>query len=169
MTQTPNQRTLMAAIIVLVLDQLTKLAVLNLLGFQQEKIVIDGFFKFVHWGNTGAAWSLFRDSNAALAVISLVALLALIAGRKYFDTRTVAGDYAMGLIFGGIVGNIIDRFLRGHVVDFIYFYLYRRSGDELGFPAFNIADSAICIGVMILFLLSLQATGQPEPGSEPQP
>lgn len=174
LTQTPNQRTLLAAGIVLALDQLTKLAVLKLLGFQQEKIVIDGFFKFVHWGNTGAAWSLFRDNNAALTVLSLVALLVLVLGRRHFDTRTRAGDYAMGLIFGGIVGNLVDRFLRHHVVDFLYFYLYRRSGEELGFPAFNVADSAICIGVLILFILSLQvgaaeAPDKPAPSAQPGP
>jgi signal peptidase II len=156
LTRTPNRRTMLAAFIVLSLDQLTKLAVLQLLGFQQEQRVIDGFFKFVHWGNTGAAWSLFRDNNAALTVLSLLALLALVLGRKHFDTRTSAGDYALGMIFGGIVGNLVDRFLWHHVVDFLYFYLYRRSGEELGFPAFNIADSAICIGVLILFILSLQ-------------
>jgi signal peptidase II len=156
MTRTPNARILLAGILVLVLDQLSKLAVRNLLDFQQEVVVIDGFFKFVHWGNTGAAWSLFRDNNTTLKVISLAALLGLIAGRKFFDTHTRAGDFAMGMIFGGIIGNILDRFLLNHVVDFLYFYLYRRSGQELGFPAFNVADSAICLGVLALFILSLR-------------
>jgi signal peptidase II len=163
-TRTANQRTLLAAVVILLLDQGTKLLVLHFLGYAQEQPVIDGFFKFVHWWNTGAAWSLFRDSNEALTIISLLALLALIAGRKHFDTQTHVGDYAMGMIFGGIIGNITDRFLRDHVVDFIYFYLYRRSGEELGFPAFNVADSAICIGVLIMFILSLQI-GETEPAA----
>ena len=60
------------------------------------------------------------------------------------------------MIFGGIAGNLVDRFVHGHVVDFIYFYLSRRGGSEIGFPAFNIADSAICTGVGLLFLLSWQ-------------
>ncbi|MCX8154957.1 MAG: signal peptidase II [Verrucomicrobiae bacterium] len=160
LTHTSNRRTALAAGIALALDQLTKLAVLKFLGFQQEYVVLDGFFKFVHWGNTGAAWSLFRDNNALLAMVSLIALLILLAGRRHFDTGTRLGDYAMGMVFGGIVGNIIDRFAHGHVVDFLYFHLYRRSGEELGFPAFNLADSAICIGVLILFILSLQTNGQ---------
>ncbi len=163
LTQTSNRRTALAAGIALALDQLTKLAVLKFLGFQQEYVVLDGFFKFVHWGNTGAAWSLFRDNNALLAMVSLIALLILLAGRRHFDTGTRLGDYAMGMVFGGIIGNIIDRFVHGHVVDFLYFHLYRRSGEELGFPAFNFADSAICIGVLILFILSLQTNGQPSP------
>ncbi|WCJ58617.1 signal peptidase II [Fontisphaera persica] len=161
LTQTSNGRTAVAAVAALALDQLTKLAVVRFLDFQQEQVVLDGFFKLVHWGNTGAAWSLFRDNNALLAIVSLVALLILLAGRRHFDTGTRLGDYAMGMVLGGIIGNIIDRFAHGHVVDFLYFHLYRRSGEELGFPAFNLADSAICIGVLILFILSLQTNGQP--------
>ena len=61
---------------------------------------------------------------------------------------------SLGLIFGGILGNLVDRLFRDHVVDFIRFYLHRRSGEEIGFPAFNIADSAICVGVGLMFLIS---------------
>jgi len=143
----------------LVLDQLTKLAVLKYLGYAQEKVVIDGFFKFVHWGNTGAAWSLFNQfagSNQLLAIFALVALLALFLTRHHFDSHTLLGQLSLGLIFGGISGNLVDRFLHGHVVDFIYFFVSRRGGGEIGFPAFNVADSAICTGVGLLFLLSWQ-------------
>ena len=144
---------------VLVLDQLTKLAVLKYLGYAQEKVVIDGFFKFVHWGNRGAAWSLFNQfaaSNQLLALFALVALMVLFFTRHHFDSHTLIGQVSLGLIFGGIAGNLVDRFSHGHVVDFIYFYLSRRGGDDIGFPAFNIADSAICTGVGLLFLLSWQ-------------
>ena len=148
-----------AAATVLLLDQLTKLAVLKYLGYAQEKVILDGFFKFVHWGNTGAAWSLFNQfagSNQLLAIFALVALLVLFLTRHHFDSHTLIGQLSLGLIFGGIAGNLVDRFLHGHVVDFIYFYVSRRGGDEIGFPAFNLADSAICTGVGLLFLLSWQ-------------
>src|SRR5438034_9479519 len=143
----------------LVLDQLTKLAVLSYLGPDQEKVIIDGFFKFVHWGDTGAGWSLFNQfarSNQLLAIFALVALLVLFLARPHFDSHTLIGQLSLGLIFGGIAGNLVDRFTHGHVVDFIYFYMSRRGGDEIGFPAFNLADSAICTGVGLLFLLSWQ-------------
>ena len=149
----------LVAVAVLVLDQLTKLAVLKYLGYAQERVVIDGFFKFVHWGNTGAAWSLFNQfagSNQLLAVFALAALLVLYLTRHHFDSHTVIGQLSLGLIFGGIAGNLVDRFTHGHVVDFIYFYIARRGGGEIGFPAFNVADSAICTGVGLLFLLSWQ-------------
>jgi lipoprotein signal peptidase len=97
------------AVAVLAFDQLTKLAVLKLLGYSQERVVIDGFFKFVHWGNTGAAWSFFTqfsDSNQWLAVFALVALLALFATHHHFDSHTLLGQISLGLIFGGIAGNL---------------------------------------------------------------
>lgn len=153
----------LAAIIVL-LDQLTKIIVLNTLVFgREERIIIDGFFKFVHWGNTGAAWSMFHGNNEFLAIVSLVALLVLFIYRRHFDTRTVMGQISLGLIFGGIIGNLIDRLFRGHVIDFIYFYLQQRGGREVGFPAFNIADMGICIGVGLLFVLSWRAESQSTP------
>src|SRR5256886_5085918 len=144
---------------VLVLDELTKLAVLKYLGYAKEMVVIDGFFKFVHWGNTGAAWSLFNQfagSNELLALFAVAALLVLFFTRHHFDSHTLLGQLSLGLIFGGIAGNLVDRFVHQHVVDFIYFYLNRRGGGEVGFPAFNVADSAICTGVGLLVLPSWQ-------------
>ena len=149
-----NQRMALTAVTIAVLDQLTKFWVLKHLPRYEERVVIDGFFKFVHWGNTGAAWSMFSGQNAGLAVVSLLALLGLFIWRHHFDTRTWVGQLSLGLIFGGILGNLVDRLYRDHVVDFIRFYLHRRSGEEIGFPAFNIADSAICVGVGLMFLIS---------------
>src|SRR5437867_452785 len=153
-----DRRIALAAASVLALDQLTKLAVLKYLGYAQERVLLDGFFKFVHWGNTGAAWSLFDGNNKLLAAVSLLALLALCFFRHHFNTQRLPGQVALGLLFGGIMGNLVDRLLpsRQHVIDFIYFYLERRGGNEIGFPAFNVADSAICVGVGLLFILSFQ-------------
>ena len=150
----PNGRMALIALLVIGLDQFTKQLVLRFLGFAQEKIVVDGFFKFVYWGNTGAAWSLFRGNNFLLAGVAMVALVALLISRHHFDSRTLMGQIAFGLIVGGIVGNLIDRIKVGHVIDFLYFYLQQRGGNEIGFPAFNVADSAICTGVGLVFLIT---------------
>lgn len=147
---------------IVLLDQLTKLLVLRTLSYgHEEKIVVDGFFKFVHWGNTGAAWSMFHGNNELLAIVSLIAVLVLFIYRNHFDTRTRLGQISLGLIFGGIIGNLIDRLFRQHVIDFIYFYLQQRDGREIGFPAFNVADTAICTGVGLLFLLSWRQETRP--------
>jgi signal peptidase II len=153
---TPNRRIAAFALLIIALDQLTKQIVLRFLGYAQEHVIVDGFFKFVHWGNTGAAWSMFRGNNNFLAIVALVALVLLYISRHHFDSRTWLGQLAFGLIFGGIVGNLIDRVFRKHVIDFLYFYVQQRGGGEVGFPAFNVADSAICTGVALVFFITLK-------------
>ena len=154
MKSSSNWRIVGLALFIFLFDQVTKLAVLKFLDYHDEKVILPGFFKLVYWGNTGAAWSLFRNNNAVLAVVALVALGVLFLTRHHFDVHTLGGQVSLGLIFGGILGNLLDRLLRKHVIDFLYFYVVRRDGTEAGFPAFNIADSAICTGVGLLFLLS---------------
>lgn len=156
LTLTSTQRISRLAGAVFLMDQLTKLIVLKLLGPNDERLVVDGFFKFVHWQNTGAAFSMFRHNNGILAVISFGALVALWRFRQHFEIQRIQGQIAIGLLLGGIAGNLLDRVLpqRRHVIDFLYFHIHPRGGGELGFPAFNVADSAICIGVGLLIILS---------------
>jgi len=151
----PNRRIAAIAAAVFMLDQFTKWAVLKYLDFADEKIVVPGFFKLVHWVNTGAAWSLFTGNNSILALVALAALVVLYFSRHHFGAGAPLGQLALGLIFGGICGNLFDRLLpsRQHVVDFLYFFV-QTSGREHAFPAFNLADSGICIGVGLIFLLN---------------
>jgi signal peptidase II len=158
-----NRRIAALALAVFAFDQFTKWLVLRSIGDYGEKIVVPGFFKFVHWGNTGAAWSLFSGNNGALAFVALLALVALFLTRHHFDSHTLTGQIAFGLIFGGIAGNLSDRLFRHEVVDFLRFYLDRRGGGEIGFPAFNIADSAICTGVALIFLITWKNEHAPKP------
>jgi len=165
-------RIALIALAVIALDQFSKQLVLRFLGYAQEKVVIEGFFKLVHWGNTGAAWSLFRGNNEVLAVVALLALIVLFFSRHHFDSVTWMGQSALGLIFGGIIGNLIDRLTVKHVIDFLYFYVEQRGGRELGFPAFNVADTAICTGVGLIFLLTWrndQVNRNPTPAAPAQP
>lgn len=162
--KTPNRRIALIALLVTIFDQLTKEIVRHTLEYASgEKVIIPGFFKFVHWGNTGAAWSLFRDNNLLLAVVAILALGILYFTRHHFDVRTPWSQLAFGLICGGIVGNLIDRLRVHYVIDFLYFYVQQRAGGELGFPAFNVADSAICTGVGLIFLLTLKNERKPKP------
>ena len=164
MNDSANRRMAVIAITIFALDQCAKLIALHFLGPDQEHNVIDGFFKFVLWRNSGAAWSLLYGRNGFLAIVSLGAMAALYVWRRHFHAHTVLGQLSLGLIFGGIAGNLFDRIdpQRHHVIDFLRFYLYRRNGEEIGFPAFNIADSAICVGVALLMLVSwkIEASGK---------
>jgi signal peptidase II len=147
-----EKRVIVVAAIVLIADQVTKQIVVNTIDTEGKVILIEGFLKFVNWQNTGAAWSQFQGKSLQLAAISLVALGALIHYRHHFGIHTKTGKLAMGMLIGGILGNLIDRVAYQHVVDFIRFYLYQRGGGEIGYPAFNIADTGICVGVGLLFV-----------------
>lgn len=166
--RTPNRRIALLAAAIIVVDQLTKRLVDLFLNPGEEKVILPGFFKFVHWGNTGAAWSLFRGNNLLLAGVAIIAVIVLYFSRHHFDSRTLLGQIAFGLIFGGIVGNLIDRLHVHHVIDFIYFYVQQRDGTEIGFPAFNVADSAICTGVALIFLITWRNERGPK-SVEPAP
>jgi len=153
----PTLRIVVLAGCVLVCDQFTKWLVLRRLGLGDENPVIPGFFNLTYRVNTGAAWSMFTGNNAVLATIALAALVALYLTRHHFSAHRILGQFAFGLIFGGITGNLTDRLLPGRhaVVDFLHFYMARRGTVEIyDFPAFNVADSAICTGVALIFLLN---------------
>ncbi len=113
--------------------------------------VIPNFFYICHIGNTGAAWGMFHGKSFLLALFSLVALTLLYGFRKSLGLRNIYVQFSLGLVTGGILGNLYDRLVFNHVVDFLDFHLvfYR-------WPAFNIADSAILIGVLLFCYYSFQ-------------
>ncbi len=165
-----NLPLVMLAAVVLVLDQVSKVLLLGVLpAIGDEKVIIPGFLRLVHWGNTGAAWSLFRGYNGVLTIVSLAALIILFCTRRHFSVHTLGGQVSLGLICGGILGNLADRLRVGHVIDFLYFYVVRRDGGEAGFPAFNLADSAICLGVALLVILSWSNESAQPAASGPKP
>lgn len=151
------------ALLILVLDQITKALILHFLPIAHldEQPVFPGF-KLVHWENTGAAWSIFSGNNKMLAIVAIIAVVALFLGRHQFDSRSRLGQMSLGFIFGGIVGNLIDRIRFGKVIDFLRI-------EAINFPAFNVADSAICVGVLLLFILSWRKETNAPPESPVQP
>lgn len=122
---------------------------------QQESVVtvIPGFLYFIHVFNTGAAWSMFSGYSAVLGILGLLAVAAILFFHRSFQLERPAMQWALGLLCGGVVGNVIDRFRYGHVVDFIdlHFGSYR-------YPTFNVADSAICIGVALYIIYSFRSS-----------
>jgi len=163
----PNRRIAALALCVLICDQITKWLVLQNIDRDDEITVIPGFFNLTYRVNTGAAWSRFTGHNYALAAIAIAALVVLYLTRRHFSSHRLLGQFAFGLIFGGIIGNLTDRLLPGRhaVVDFLHFYMARRgTSDFYDFPAFNVADSAICVGVALIFLLNWKEEPKPATG-----
>lgn len=130
-------------------DQLSKWLVVRSISDGASHVIISGFFNLVHWRNTGAAWGIFQDYNTVLAIVSILTILVLFFFRHSFLLHHKTSRLALGLIIGGIVGNFIDRVRFGYVVDFLDFFVGRHH-----WPAFNVADSAICVGVALYVVFS---------------
>ncbi|WP_145650178.1 signal peptidase II [Pseudoduganella lurida] len=142
------------AAVVILLDQLTKITIEKLFTYGEE-LVVTSFFNLVLAYNKGAAFSFLADRGGWQrhfftavgigAALYIVWLLRKHAGQRMFC-------WALALILGGAVGNVIDRVVHGHVIDFLDFH-WRGLGH---FPAFNVADSAICIGAALFILDELR-------------
>ena len=138
------------AVIIVALDHLTKWMISHRLSLHDSIPVIPGFFKIIHTENPGAAFGIFADSPsqwkvALLILFSVVALLIvslLLWKNSHALTSTGIG---LSLILGGAIGNLWDRIVSRHVVDFLLFYVGRYQ-----WPAFNVADSAIVVGACLL-------------------
>lgn len=147
-------RGLVAAVAVAVLDQLTKLAILAFLAGRALGGIetITPFFNIALTYNRGISFGLFNGGAGVNAFIFSVAAAAIVAVLIYWLSRASSPllAVAIGLIIGGAVGNVVDRLRLGAVVDFLDFHL-----GALHWPAFNLADSAICIGVAAMLLDSL--------------
>ncbi|MBQ7666432.1 MAG: signal peptidase II [Kiritimatiellae bacterium] len=137
----------LTAAAVAALDQATKAAVLACFAPGESVAVVPGFFDLCLVLNRGAAWGILAGRRVLLVAVS-AAMLALLWFSRRDLGSTRAGRVASGLLGGGIVGNLIDRAFRGEVVDFLDFHI----GREWSWPAFNAADSAICIAVAILLI-----------------
>ena len=145
------------SLLLVALDQLTKFAARHFLAPGMSREVIPGFFNLTLVFNQGAAWGMLAGFRIGFVLLA-IAMIAFIALRR----RQIFGDGALGqaaaaLLAGGIVGNAIDRAYCGRVTDFIDLW-----HGTYHFPCFNVADSAICVGVAIYFLASFRA--QPQKG-----
>ena len=138
--------------VVVVLDMWTKALVLKRLDLHDAIPVIPNFFNLVHVRNTGAAFGIGADADSRLVPLLLTGgAVAVFCVVLVYALRSAVTDrllqVGLHLILGGAIGNLIDRFRFGYVVDFLDVYVGRHH-----WPAFNVADSAICIGIALLFL-----------------
>ena len=134
------------------LDQWTKQLVLRFISPYESRPVIPDFFNLVNVTNTGAAFGSFRNNNSFFIVISSVALVVVLVLLLRRRPPDVWRDVSLALLLAGILGNLTDRLLYGHVIDFLLFNLHVRFADP--WPAFNVADSCISIAVVLFIIHS---------------
>jgi len=136
------------------LDQLTKQWVLRSISPYDARVVVPDFFNLVNVTNTGAAFGTFRGNNTffiAISIVALVVVTVLLVRRRPTDLWR---DVSLALLLAGILGNLTDRFLYRHVIDFLLFNLHIRYADP--WPAFNVADSCISIAVVLFIIHSFR-------------
>jgi signal peptidase II len=153
------------AAVVVVADQLTKAWLTSFLDPGESVSIIGDYLRLVYGQNNGAIFGLFRDSAPLFAVVSL-AVIGLIVGYHARAGRSAYMSVALGLLLGGAIGNLIDRFRLGHVVDFVDVGI-----GSLRFYTFNVADSAISLSLLMLVLLALRPSlaGTPPTPEPPEP
>lgn len=150
------------------LDRVTKYWVLHYIDPDHPRPVIEDFFHLVNITNTGAAFGSFKNNNTFFIVISclaaLFALVLLVARRREKDGSAMKSvwwipnvwrDVSLALLLAGVLGNLTDRLLYGHVIDFLLFDLHVPFAHP--WPAFNVADSCICIAVVFFIVHSFRA------------
>jgi signal peptidase II len=147
-------------VVILFLDQLTKVIVDRTIPLHESIPVIDGLFSLTYVRNTGAAFGIFAGSHEAfrlpfLILISVIAIGFIFVMLKRLHEREVGLTTALAFILGGAIGNLIDRVLHGEVIDFLDFYW-----SNYHWPAFNLADSFITVGVAITLYFLMRAKGE---------
>jgi signal peptidase II len=139
------------------LDQITKWFVLHHVHPEEPgHVVIPDVFSLVNVTNDGAAFGSFKNNNTFFIVLSCVAfvvVLALLIRRRSPDALR---DISLALLLAGIMGNLTDRFIHGHVIDFLLFDLHIPLRIFRPWPAFNVADSCICIAVVCFIIHSFR-------------
>jgi signal peptidase II len=138
------------------LDQWTKHLVLRYVdpnGYPQR--VIPDFFDIVNVTNTGAAFGSFKGNNTFFILLSFFALLVVLVVLLRRRATDVWRDISLALLLAGILGNLTDRLLHGHVIDFLLFNLHLPHAEP--WPAFNVADSCICVAVIFFIVHSFRS------------
>ena len=145
-----KKRVYIYSIIGLIIDILTKLFMINKLPLGKSKVIIDKFFSFTMVHNTGGAFGLFSNNTILLLIVSVI----FITGFIYYIEKNKASkieEICYGMILSGIVGNMLDRLIRGYVVDFLDFKIF-----GYDYPVFNFADIFIVVGVILLVLMYIK-------------
>ncbi len=148
------------AIIVLAIDQISKIIATTFLKLNYSVQVINKFFYLTLCQNEGAAWGLFSN-NKAVIIIGTIIAIALIYHFVYVFKDNKRNNIAFGLLIGGLLGNLVDRIIFGYVRDFLDFYIFKYD-----YPIFNVADICIVIGVALLMIAVIKGEDSNESDSK---
>ncbi|WP_110929349.1 signal peptidase II [Bacillus massiliglaciei] len=140
----------LTAVLIIILDQITKWLIVSKMEYGESIQIIENFFYITSHRNRGAAWGILEGQMWFFYLITVVVAGALIYYIQKMGKKSVFLGVSLSFMLGGAIGNFIDRIARQEVVDFIHTYIFSYS-----FPIFNVADSALTIGVVLLIIYML--------------
>ena len=138
------------ALAVILIDQVTKWMIVKEMYYGQSITVIENFLYITSHRNRGAAWGILQGQMWFFYLITVVVVVGLIIYIQKLKKQDKWFGIALALMLGGAIGNFIDRVVRKEVVDFVNTYIF-----TYDFPIFNVADSALVVGVIIMFIMTL--------------
>ena len=145
-----NKKIFIIALIIIAIDITSKLLISNSMLEEESINIIPNFFSIKYEKNTGVAFSLLEGSRIPIIIITI--LIIVVVFKYIYNKRIIPQEQlAISLILGGAIGNLIDRIIYGYVIDFLDFKL-----GNYNYPIFNIADSAIVIGVIIYIIINIK-------------
>ena len=145
-----NKKPYIIVFIFFIIDLISKQVITRLVNLGQSINVVDNFFYITYVRNKGAAWSILEDHRILLLIITVIALYLI---NKFMNKEKIDNkeSFAYGMIIGGIIGNLFDRIIYHEVIDFIDFKIF-----GYDYPIFNLADTFIVVGIIILAIISIR-------------
>lgn len=139
------------AVLLTIIDQISKLFITRLMNVKHSIKIIDNFFYLTYTHNQGAAFSILTGQRIFLIIITILIIILLLSYLKKNFPKDKLTKFSFALILGGSLGNLIDRIVRGSVIDFLDFKIF-----SYNFPIFNLADTFITIGVILLIIITFR-------------
>lgn len=145
------KKIIIISIIVFLIDLISKIIIINTLKVNDSIVIIKNIFNITYTNNLGAAFSIMQNSRLLLIIIALIILYIIIKYIKKTNIDNNIEKIGYSLIIGGLLGNLFDRIVYGYVIDFLDFNIF-----GFDFAIFNIADSTIVIGIVLLLIKSIR-------------
>lgn len=149
------------AVLLIALDQWTKFLVMKKMEIYETIPILDGFLSFTSHRNKGAAWGVLQDQMIFFYIITLIVVVAIVFYMQTYAKGNTLFAIGLAFILGGAIGNFIDRLIHQEVVDFIDVMIF-----TYDFPIFNIADSALTVGVIFALIATFLEERSNKKGKE---
>lgn len=138
------------AVIIILIDQVTKWLVVTKMELYEQIPIIDNFFYLTSHRNKGAAWGILQGQMLFFYIVTIIVVIGIIYYMQKYARESKLLAYSLSLVLGGAIGNFIDRLFRKEVVDFFDFIIF-----TYDYPIFNIADAALVVGVILLIIYTV--------------